>query len=292
MSTKKYATFLKVVELGSITKAAEALGHTQSGVTQLMRSLEEDLGVSLFNRSRAGITLTKQGETLLPFIEKVMTDDAALRRQANQLSANTQNTLRIGTFTSVAVNVLPALFQGYKKIDPGTRFEMRDIGYNNIEEILSKEDLDFCFVALPLSLDCKCIPLYEDRLLAVTAKDHPLAGKRFPLAQFEKEPVISLIKELNQDAQQVWEANHITPNIQYITKDDYAMIAMAEKGLGICILPELLVKDSSKDVALMELDPPAYRTLAIAFPPHKQISENALRFAEFAKAQMKEIITF
>lgn len=291
MSTKKYAAFLKVVELGSITKAAEAMGHTQSGVTQLMRSLEDDLGISLFHRSRAGITLTKQGEALLPYIEKVMADEISLKQYAKRLSSSEQNTLRIGTFTSVAVNILPALFKKYKEIDPTARFEMRDIGYNNIEEILSKEDLDFCFVTLPLSLECKCIPLYEDRLLAVTSKEHPLANKTsFPLTQFEKEPVISLIKELNQDAQTVWQKHHITPNVQYVTKDDYAMIAMAEKGLGICIMPELLLKGSSEDVAVMELNPPAHRTLGIAFPPHKEVSDNALRFAEFAKAQINDIL--
>lgn len=287
MSTKKYNTFLKVAELGSITKAAEVLGHTQSGVTQLMHSLETDLGVSLFHRSRSGITLTKQGEELLPYIKEVIDAELKLKHAAKRITTSNQKVLKIGTFTSVAVNWLPAIFQAYKETNPSIRFEMKDIGYNNIEEILKKEDLDVCFVSLPLSLDCKCIPLYQDPLVAVMSKSHKQADIEVcPIRLFETEPVISLIGELNQDAQTVWKENHISPNIEYTTKDDYAMIAMAEKGLGICIMPSLLLQGNEKHIVKLPLDPPAYRTIGIAFPPRKEASPEALKFAEFVASHI------
>lgn len=291
MSIRKYQTFLEVAKYGSITKAAEALGHTQSAVTQLMHSLEDELGVSLFNRSRAGIRLTKQGTKLLPLVQEIVDADLRLKQAAEHLQENDRKVLHIGTFTSVAVNWLPDLFRQYKDIDSSIRFEMKDIGYNNIEETLANEDLDFCFVTLPLTLKCKSIPLYQDPLLAVLSKEHPLSSAdSCPISLFEKEPVISLIGDVNRDAQMVWEKHHINPNLQYVTKDDYAMIAMAEKGLGICIMPKLLLQGQEKNVVALPLNPPACRTIGIAFPPKKEASPEALRFVDFISQKLAETI--
>lgn len=292
MITKKYQVFLKVARLGSISKAAKALGQTQSSVTQTLHALERELHLTLFDRSRMGVTLTTQGKALLPYVEAVEESENALVAYAAGLAAKKQTVLRIGTFTSVAVNWLPELFQKYRGIEPGVRFEMKDIGYNNIEEILKEEDLDFCFVSLPLSQDIKCIPLYDDPLMAVVSKQHSLTTKgSCPLTAFETEPVISLIEELNQDARSVWTARHIHPNIQYVTKDDYAMLAMVEKNLGICIVPKLLLQDISKEVVALPLNPPAYRTIGIAFPPGKEVSQAALQFVAFIKQEIKTLET-
>ena len=288
MITKKYQIFLKVARLGSISNAAKALGQTQSSVTQALHALEGELHLTLFDRSRTGVTLTAQGKALLPYVEAVEESENRLLSYAADLAAKKQTVLRIGTFTSVAVNWLPELFQKYKAVEPGIRFEMKDIGYNNIEEILREEDLDFCFVSLPLSQDIKCIPLYDDPLMAVVSKEHPWANKpSCPLTAFETEPVISLIEELNQDARSVWTTHHIHPNIQYVTKDDYAMLAMVEKGLGICIVPKLLLQDTSKEVIALPLNPPSYRTIGLAFPPGKEASQATLQFVSFIKQEIK-----
>ena len=135
MITKKYQIFLKVARLGSISNAAKALGQTESSVTQALHALEGELHLTLFDRSRTGVTLTAQGKALLPYVEAVEESENRLLSYAADLAAKKQTVLRIGTFTSVAVNWLPELFQKYKAVEPGIRFEMKDIGYNNIEEI-------------------------------------------------------------------------------------------------------------------------------------------------------------
>lgn len=291
MSIKKYNTFLKVVETGSITKAATALGHTQSGVTQLLSSLEQELGVTLLIRSRSGITLTDEGNTLLPYIKEVISCNDALLRTASGLSSGHEQVIRIGAFTSVAVNWLPTIIKEYGQKAPDVRFELIDCGYSEIAGKLQTNKMDLGFVPISASEDLKSIPLYEDKLFAILPADHiflkehnevPLSSLQFPVAQFAKEPVISLIPEIDLDARTVFRKAGIVPNTKYTVEDDYAMLALAKKGLGICIVPQLMLLDSDPTgIVALELDPPASRTIGLAFPNGKTPSTVAQDFASF-----------
>lgn len=282
MSINKYSTFLKVVEAGSITAAASDLGHTQSGVTQLINALEKDLGVRLLIRNRSGIQLTEEGKHLYPYIEKIVSANIQLKQAATALCHPEEQVIRIGVFKSVAVNWLPEIIKEYQQIAPNIKFDMIDCGYNNIEETLTKQQIDFGFVPLPISKDCKTIPLYKDPLLAVLPKDHPYASKKeCPVSLFTTEPVISLISTIDKDARTVFEKNHLTPLTKYTVEDDYAMLAMVEKGLGICIMPELILRGREKNLKVLPLKPAAYRTIGIAFPSYETASASAKHFASF-----------
>lgn len=288
MSINKYSTFLKVVEAGSITLAAASLGHTQSGVTQLIHSLEKELGVSLLKRSRSGICLTEDGKALLPYIEKVVQANVQLEKAALLLKVPHDRAIRIGAFKSVAVNWLPEIIKEYQKISPATKFDLVDCGYNNIEETLSKQQIDFAFVPLPIYTDCKCIPVYKDPLLAVVPKDHRIAGQtECPVSEFAKEPVIRLIPSIDMDAGSVYEKNQLIPHTKYTVEDDYAMLAMVEQGLGICIMPQLILQGIQKEYTALPLRPRAYRTIGIAFPSYETTGQEAINFADFAADWIK-----
>lgn len=78
----RYEIFLKVCETGSFSKAAEALNYTQSGISQMMAGLEEELGVQLFARINRGVTLTDNGTRLLPYIRELANQKTRLRQAA------------------------------------------------------------------------------------------------------------------------------------------------------------------------------------------------------------------
>ncbi|MBR3684241.1 MAG: LysR family transcriptional regulator [Lachnospiraceae bacterium] len=289
MSIKKYVTFLKVVELGSLSKAAEALGHTQSGITHILHALEQDLGFRLMTRNRAGITLTSEGKQILPIIQDIVTANERLHRTVTRINQSGKNTIRIATFTSVAVNWLPDMIHEFQKMHPDSHFELVDGGYDEILAQIKNNMVDIGFVTIPNSLSCKCIPLYEDRLLAVLPIEHELASlPSLPVHYFESEPVISLMEDTDLDTRTVLNASDIKPNIKFRTKDDYAMIAMVEKNLGICIVPELLLHKTNNRVKVMELNPPAKRTIGIALPAYESASEIVLEFATFIMDWVKK----
>ena len=83
----RYEIFLKVCETGSFSKAAEALNYTQSGISQMMAGLEEELGVQLFARINRGVTLTDNGTRLLPYVRELANQKNRLRQGAGQPEA-------------------------------------------------------------------------------------------------------------------------------------------------------------------------------------------------------------
>lgn len=291
MNIKKYEAFIKTIETGSITAAAEQMGNTQSGITQLISSLEKEFGVTLFLRKRTGPRLTPEGERLFPLIKAVVDSERELEQAVNRIRKD-DNVIRISSFKSVAVNWLPDIIKEYTAGEPDVSIELADSIYNNLERTFSEQKVDFCFVPLPTDISCRTMPICKDRLLAVLPPDYDNSrlikngdgDLSCPVSLFEREPVINLTDSIDRDARTVFETEHIKPNIRYRVEDDYVMLAMVEKGLGISIVPELILRGSDKKVKVVELDPPAFRTIGIAFPPGKKENPAALRFAEFAAA--------
>lgn len=150
---------------------------------------------------------------------------------------------------------------------PNVELKLMNGDYHDVEQWLSDGSCDLGFVALPTKQRGRVTALLEDRLLAVVPRDHRLASlPRFPIKEVEHEPFISLLETSDHDARRALEAAGVTPNIRYTTKDDYAIIAMVEQGLGVSIMPELLLSGRSDNVRVMELTPPASRTIASVSP--------------------------
>lgn len=282
MELKKYEIFLRVVEQGSLTRAARALGCTQSAVSHALITLEQELGFPLMHRSRAGVRLTEAGERILPAVRGVMN----AVEQLHQVSAGVQGletgTVRIGTFTSVAVHWLPGMIKAFRDDFPGVDFRIMSGDYHDVEQWLAAGSVDVGFVTLPGPAGCRCIPLAEDRILAVVPRDHRFASlPRFPLSMAGDEPFISLLEASDQDLRRALDAVGVEPNIAMQTKDDYAIIAMVEHGLGISIMPELLLRGRSDNVRVMELAPPASRMIALALPENRQPGPATERFVQY-----------
>lgn len=284
MDTKKYEIFEKVVERASLSLAGEELGVTQSGVSHVLRALEEEWGVPLLRRSRTGARLTAEGERLLPLLREVLRAQERLEQTAAELRGLAAGTVRLAAFTSVAVHWLPGMLQEFQERYPRVDFRLYNGDYHDVNRWLTDGSADVGFVTLPTELSCPCVPLGEDRLLAVLPRDHPLAARETcPVEAIAREPFIGLLETSDDDARRALEAAHVRPNVRFTTKDDYAIIAMVARGLGVSIMPELLVSGRAEDVALRPLEPAASRTLALAVAAGDRAGPATRKFAEFAR---------
>jgi len=288
LNITKYQTFLKVVELGSLTRAAEALGYTQSGVSHTINSLEEELGFTLLIRSRAGVQLTPDGARVLPAVRSILNGVNQLEQIVAAIRGLDTGEIRVGAFTSVAVHWLPGMIKTFQRDYPRIEFKLLNGDYHDVERWLQDGSIDVGFVALPARIECRAIPLREDRLLAILPKDHPKAKlDRFPLSDIEGEDFISLLKNSDQDARRAMELAGVKPHIKFTTKDDYAIIAMVENGLGISIAPELLLRGHTDNLRAMELFPTAKRTIALAWPEASALSPAVQAFVDHAVKWVK-----
>lgn len=285
MPVNKYEAFLLSVELGSITRAAENLGVTQSAVSHMISSLEAELGFALLRRGRGGASPTAEGRSVTPAIRGILTARERLDQMASAIRGLDSGTVRIGTFTSVGVHWLPGIIAEFQADYPSVELKLMSGDYHDVEQWLADGSADIGFVPLPTRLGGEVVPLRADRLLAVIPANHPLAdAAAFPVAELERESFIGLLETSDRDARGALAAAGVSPHIKYKTKDDYAVIAMIERGLGVSIMPELLLRSCSERVRCLELDPPASRTIGLCMPDAERAGPATRRFAEYASA--------
>ena len=286
--TEKYRALLAAVELDSFTRAAEELGCTQSAVSHMITSLERELGFRLLRRTRSGISLTDEGERMLSAVRALLSAEEQLNQTSAAIRGLDSGTVRIGAFTSVAVHWLPGVLKEFQRDYPHVEFRLLNGDYHDVNRWLSDGSVDLGFVALPCELKCETITLMEDRLLAILPRSSRFASyPRFPLVECEREPFISLLQSSDHDARRALEAAGVKPNVRFYTKDDYAIIAMVEQGLGMSIMPELLLRGRHDDVLTLPLVPEAKRTIGIALPAGGHAGPATRRFCDYVVRYVK-----
>jgi len=155
----KYLAFVKTVEKGSFTKAAEDLNYAQSSISKMIADLEEEWGVTLLQRSKNGVVLTSAGEQILPSIRKILSDFGKLEEQINQMNGVQSGIVRIGTFSSVAIHWLPNIFAEFQKDYPGIDYEMLLGDYGEVERWIDEGRVDCGFLRLPTAVKFDVMPL-------------------------------------------------------------------------------------------------------------------------------------
>ena len=267
MSLKKYEAFVRTVELGSLTKAAQSLGSTQSRISHILSDLEAEYGFSLLRRSRGGIELTEAGRLVLPKMQEILSKEQAFAECVDEIRNANAGTVRVGVFTSVAVHWLPGMIRSFQAEHPGAHLEMRNGDYHDVDQWLREGSVDLGFVTLPAPAGMRTIPMAEDPLVAILPRDHRLARlEQIPIEELGQDPFISLLQSSDHDIHRALDNAGVHPNIKFTTKDDYAILAMVEQGLGISIVPQLLIRGRGQNLAVRPLVPQASRTIALAIP--------------------------
>lgn len=288
VNQSKYLVFLKTVELGSITRAAEDLGYTQSAVSRILSDLEQEWGVTLLLRGRSGVTLTAAGEALLPGLRAVCNAERELQEEVAELHGLTRGTIRVGTFNSISVHWLPRLMKTFLEKYPAIRFEvLTHIEYREIEDWVASGRVDCGFISLPCALELDTVFLRRDRHMAVLPAGHPLAGEpAYPIARFAQDPYIKLEDDRDREVIRIFERYGVKPNLQYLVNDDYAAISMVESGLGVSVLTELVLRRTPYQVAVKPLDPPQFRDIGLAVRDRSAASPATARFLEHVEAAL------
>jgi len=278
----KYMAFVKTVELGSFTKAAQILNYSQSGISRMIGDLEREWGVALLERNRSGVWLTSDGKRMLPYARDLCDEYARLQMKVDELNGLQSGLIRIGVFSSVATHWLPNIIQAFQKDYPNIEYELHMGHYKDIEQWILEGRVDCGFVRLPAGKGLDTIFLEQDRVLAVLPEGHKLAKrKKVKLESLCDEPFMLLEEGSGAEFTELFEKANLAPNVKFRTLDDYAIMAMVEKGLGVSILPELILKRVSYKIAVRELNVPAVRKIALAVREKKRPSLAVEKFITY-----------
>lgn len=282
VSIQKYLAFVKTVECGSFTKAAELLSYSQSGISRMIGDLEREWRVALLERGRSGVRLTSEGVRLLPYAQRVCAEYEKLQSEVDEINGLKSGLIRIGTFSSVATHWLPNIIREFQKEYPNIDYELLLGDYTEIETWIAEGRVDCGFLRLPVKNELETMFLEQDRLLVVLPEDHPLAAlEKIPLSALCGEPFMLLEKGAKAEVSEIFERSGLQPNVHFTTWDDYAIMSMAESGLGVSILPELILKRTPYRIAARELEIPAYRNIGLAWRERKAPSPVLERFMKY-----------
>ena len=290
MSITKYQIFLKTAACGSFSKAAEAMNFTQSGISHAVNSLENELGVTLLSRNRGGVVLTADGRALLPRIEQLCAAHHAMMQTVESLKGMDTGLVKVATFSSVSSQWLPRILKSFGGLYPNIEFEVvTGDFYDQIENWLFSGAVDCGFLRLPSAKHLQTYALHRDELQVIVPCDHPYAdADPFPLSELATEPFIRLEEGEDYEITAAFDKLGIRPNVKYTAREDRTMLAMVSEGLGISLLPELMVRNSPSPVKACPAPQRFFRTIGIAVKDKKALSKSTRLFVDYVRAWVAE----
>lgn len=282
MNIQKYLAFVKAVEYGSFSETAKRLNYSQSGVSRMIGDLEKEWQLTLLERNKSGVKLTSDGLKLFPHAKRICMAHEKLQMEIDELNGLGSGLIRIGTFSSVATHWLPNIIKAFQKTYPNIEYELLLGDYGEIETWLLEGRIDCGFLRLPARPDFETLFLSQDRLMAILPIEHALASlKKVPLASLCQEPFMLLKKGKQSEVIELFERCNLKPKVHFTTWDDYAIMSMVENGLGVSILPELILERTPYHIIAKELDIPAYRKIGLALKSKKNASPALKRFLTY-----------
>lgn len=282
----RYKALLKVVEVGSYTKAAEILGYTQPALSQMIASLEKQIGITLLHRSRYGVKLTPEGERLLPTIRQTVYQYDTLCRMEEEIKGLDVGIVRIGTVSSISCHWLPGVIKKFWETYPNVQLVLHQGDYSSICDWVQTGAVDFGFVNPAAAKGLEIQILQTDPFVAVLPKQHPLAKKSsVSLRELAAEPYLLLEEGSYSEPLEAFRKAEITPNIRLLMHDDYSILSMVEQGLGYSLLAELVLQKTTYNVAVRPVEEPILRTMALVMKEKRALPAAAKIFMRFILAE-------
>lgn len=279
---QKYQAFITTVDCGSFTKAAEILGYAQSSISKMIADLETEWKIALLERSRSGVQLTSDGLSMLPYARELLNSYRRVQEQAASLSGVATGLIRIGTFSSVAAHWLPSIIKSFQRDYPGIRYELLLGDYGEIEQWIFEGRVDCGFLRLPTRAEYETVSLGKDEYVAVLPMDHPLTQKEvLSPHDLDGQPFMLLEHGGKTEVSKLLEKHRVQPDIRFTTWDDYAIMSMVESGLGIGVLPRLILRRIPYQVEIRSFSDPFFREIGLAMKNSGTSSVTVQRFVQY-----------
>lgn len=290
MTLQQFEVFVKVVETGSFTKAGELLALTQSAISHIISALENELGFTLLYRNRTGVSITNEGQRIFQHALDILNKAELLKQEAAAILGIESGILKIGCFPSISAKILPDIILSYQRKYPKIDLQIFEGSYSEIENWVSTGVIDLGFSASsPKSLDF--IPLFQDDMVVIISEDHPFSLKEeISINEMESQSFIMPKSGCDIQLKQLFKENKVMPNVKFELEDNNTILAMVSRGLGISIMPEILLDFKSLPLSAIKLLPRLSRTVGILIKSYKTASPASLSFIKETKSCLERLL--
>ncbi|MFI8436917.1 LysR family transcriptional regulator [Streptomyces sp. NPDC079020] len=272
----RLAALVAVAEAGSITRAAARLGYTAPALSQQLAKLEREAGAALLVRHHRGARLTAAGELLAGRARRVLDELDQARHELAQLAGLSGGRLRVGTFTTAGIHLLPPVLSAFRRAHPDVELAVTDYEPPGGVTAVAAGEVDLALThayepaaAGPLPMGVVVEPLLVEELVLVTAVGHRLAEGtgRLPVTELAGRPLISSAPTHppRRGVESALAEAGATPAV-VCESPGYALVcALVSAGIGVAVVPEMVAAMSPTPLAVRPLDPAAFRrTISVA----------------------------
>ncbi len=300
LSLHQLRCFIAAYEHGSLTAAADQLGHAQPSVSEQIRSLERSLGADLFIRVGRGVVPTATAETLRPYAERALAAVEDARRVAQSVAALETGTIRFGMFGTARLYAGAGLVADVLARHPGVRVELVGQNSTDVQEDLRRGRIEAAMIAVPQvsSEGLHVTPVARDELVYISAEpdrlQSPVSAHRLALASLvmpettwrsDDSTRIVLRRMLHETGR--------NPTTRIEVEDVETAVELVGMGLADSVIPrgaaEQLLPRLAPTAGWVSLRPRQFDTLAIVHRAGATLSPAALVMIELATRRIQEI---
>ena len=269
MNLATFEAFIKVMETGSISMAADLLFITQPAVTKRIHSLEEYFGVKLFESAGRGVQATHAAHSLLPKVKNWLNELGDIHHTLSHEQEQVQGKLKIGTSHHIGLHHLPQHLRNYVQKFPDVTLDVHFVDSEQAHEQVLAGDLELAFLTLPPKGDERLsyVTIWNDPLVFVVAPFHPLAQKKhLSLEDLIQYP--SLLPASQTYTTQItlaeFEKQGVKPKITMSNNPLESIRMLVSIGLGWSVLPKTLL---NQDLQMLDINVQMQRQLGMVWHP-------------------------
>jgi DNA-binding transcriptional LysR family regulator len=270
MQLQQLRYFLAVVQTRHFTQAAELLGVGQPTLSKQIHTLERSLGGPLFNRVRGAVTLTAAAEALLPLAQRMVADADAARDAVRDVVGLRRGEVRLGAPPSLCASLVPEVLQRFRAAHPGISLVVTEGGSADLITDLLNHRLD---------PDLSAVPLLRESLVVASAVAGPSPTERaeMAVADLARTPLVMFrpgytLREVTLEA---CRQAGIEPRFAVEGGEMDAVLAFVEAGLGVAVVPSMVLRNRPLLRATPLAPPGLRRTIALAHRSRSVLSHAA-----------------
>lgn len=284
MDLKQLRYFLTICEEGQITAAAKKLHMAQPPLSQQLKALEEELGVTLVKRGNRNIILTEAGEFLKEKAIQVLQECEEIKLEINDGTRNLKKNLRIGVVPSSQAIFLNSGIQEFHRTYPNTSFDIYEGNTFQIMELLEKGIVEIGVVRTPFPHSRYHMQkISKEPMVAVVLKNkNPFSKKELHIQDLLNKEIVCY-ERYEKLLSEIFIENGFSLEILCRNQDARTTISWAKAGLGIGIVPQSSTSMiSTNDLEILPiLDERLYTDIAMITIKERYLSDTASKFFNF-----------
>lgn len=258
LDVKRLRVLREVAACGSFSAAAESLAYTQSAVSQQIAALERAVGARLLERPRGRglVAPTEAGALLLRHAQRIVASLRAAEADLDALADGTTGWLRIGTFQSIGMSVLPSLLSRFALEWPQVEIALVESGCAELLKRIERGELDLTFAVLPLDDGpFELAELMVDPYVLLLPADSPLLGRDEPptLEELGELTLVGFHRGHSHDAEAHLRALGVTPRYIFRSDESATVQGLVASGVAAAIVPRLTVNLDDERVRALDL---------------------------------------